>query len=115
MVASTMVARLWHLRCSPRCSKCGSAHALSGFRTSFLHSFFYNVPQTVVAIELLELDAAQAGLACAIGVFVQLWDHVNAEPDIGELRLRVFDLGSAVPHVRRPAPAAGVPRMLIGL
>jgi len=88
---------------------------LSGFRTSFLHSFFYNVPQTVVAIELLELDAAQAGLACAIGVFVQLWDHVNAEPDIGELRLRVFDLGSAVPHVRRPAPAAGVPRMLIGL
>ncbi|TMH33922.1 MAG: hypothetical protein E6H63_00070 [Betaproteobacteria bacterium] len=69
----------------------------------------------MVAIELLELDAAQAGLACAIGVFVQLWDHVNAEPDIGELRLRVFDLGSAVPHVRRPAPAAGVPRMLIGL
>jgi|tagenome__1003787_1003787.scaffolds.fasta_scaffold20605636_2 sterol desaturase/sphingolipid hydroxylase (fatty acid hydroxylase superfamily) len=60
---------------------------LSGFRTSLLHSFLYNVPQTVVAIGLLNLDVREAGLAFALGVFVQLWDHANANAKIGWLKL----------------------------
>lgn len=60
---------------------------LSGFRTSLLHSFFYNVPQTVVAIGVLGLDALEAGIAFSLGVFVQLWDHANANAKIGWLKL----------------------------
>jgi sterol desaturase/sphingolipid hydroxylase (fatty acid hydroxylase superfamily) len=60
---------------------------LSGFRTSLLHSFLYNVPQTVVAIGILALDAGQAGIAFALGVFVQLWDHANADAEIGWLKV----------------------------
>src|SRR5690242_17829068 len=59
---------------------------LSGFRTSLLHSFLYNLPQTIVAIGVLALDAAEAGIAFSIGVFVQLWDHANADAEIGWLK-----------------------------
>jgi sterol desaturase/sphingolipid hydroxylase (fatty acid hydroxylase superfamily) len=59
---------------------------LSGFRTSLVHSFLYNVPQTVVAMQLLALDTLEAGLAFAIGVFIQLWDHANTQLSIGSLK-----------------------------
>jgi sterol desaturase/sphingolipid hydroxylase (fatty acid hydroxylase superfamily) len=55
----------------------------SGFRTSFLHSLLYNVPQTMVPMFVFQLSPAQAGVAFAIGVLVQLWEHTNADVDIG--------------------------------
>jgi len=59
---------------------------LSGFRTSFLHSLLYSLPQTFVAIHLLNLGPIEAGIGFAIGIFIQLWDHANADANIGWLR-----------------------------
>ena len=60
---------------------------LPGFRTSLAHSFVYNVPQTIVPIHVLRLDALEAGIACSIGLFVQFWVHTNARARIGWLKL----------------------------
>jgi sterol desaturase/sphingolipid hydroxylase (fatty acid hydroxylase superfamily) len=58
----------------------------SGFRTSFLHSFLYNVPQAFVPLVLFQLTPLEAGIGFAIGVLVQMWEHSNVDVDIGVLR-----------------------------
>lgn len=59
---------------------------LAGFRTSFLHSFIYNIPQTVVPIQLLHLSPVQAGIAYSIGLFIQFWIHGNVNVNLGWLK-----------------------------
>ncbi|MBI5363726.1 MAG: sterol desaturase family protein [Planctomycetes bacterium] len=58
----------------------------SGFRTSFLHSLLYNVPQALVPLFVFRLSPIEAGIGFAIGVLVQLWEHSNVDVDIGPLR-----------------------------
>jgi sterol desaturase/sphingolipid hydroxylase (fatty acid hydroxylase superfamily) len=58
----------------------------SGFRTSFLHSFFYNIPQTVVPMHLFHLSPLEAGIGYSIGLFVQFWEHTNVNANIGWLK-----------------------------
>ncbi|MBK7875111.1 MAG: sterol desaturase family protein [Planctomycetes bacterium] len=58
----------------------------SGFRTSFLHSLLYNVPQAIVPLFVFQLSPLAAGLGFAFGVLVQLWEHSNVDVDIGILR-----------------------------
>src|SRR6266516_2761277 len=57
----------------------------SGFRTSFLHSFIYNIPQVVIPILLLKLSPAEAGIGYAIGLLIQFWEHTNFKADVGWL------------------------------
>jgi sterol desaturase/sphingolipid hydroxylase (fatty acid hydroxylase superfamily) len=57
----------------------------SGFRTSFLHSLAYNIPQTVVPM-LLHLSPLQMGAAYSVGLLVQFWEHTNLDVSIGPLR-----------------------------
>jgi ornithine lipid hydroxylase len=58
----------------------------SGFRTSFLHSLLYNIPQAVVPILLFHLSPFQTGIAYSIGLFIQFWEHTNLDVNIGVLR-----------------------------
>ena len=58
----------------------------SGFRTSFLHSLLYNVPQAFVPLFLFQLTPLEAGLGFALGVLAQLWEHANVDVDLGPLR-----------------------------
>lgn len=60
----------------------------SGFRTSFLHSLTYNIPQTVIPI-LLHLSPVQIGITYSIGLLIQFWEHTNIDINIGPLR-RIF-------------------------
>jgi sterol desaturase/sphingolipid hydroxylase (fatty acid hydroxylase superfamily) len=58
----------------------------SGFRTSFLHSFLYNIPQAAVPMLVFNLSPLQTGIAYSIGLFVQFWEHTNVRVDLGPLR-----------------------------
>ena len=58
----------------------------SGFRTSFLHSFLYNIPQATVPMFLFQLSPLQAGIGYSIGLFVQFWEHTNVRVGIGPLK-----------------------------
>lgn len=58
----------------------------SGFRTSFLHSLIYNVPQAAIPMLVFHLSPMETGAAYAIGVLVQLWEHGNVDVDLGPLR-----------------------------
>jgi len=58
----------------------------SGFRTSFLHSLLYNIPQAAVPMLLFRLSPLQTGAAYAIGLFVQFWEHTNLRCTLGPLR-----------------------------
>ena len=58
----------------------------SGFRTSFLHSLIYNVPQVVVPLLLFHLSPFQIAIAYSIGLFIQFWEHTNLDVNIGPLR-----------------------------
>jgi sterol desaturase/sphingolipid hydroxylase (fatty acid hydroxylase superfamily) len=58
----------------------------SGFRTSFLHSFIYNVPQATVPMFIFHLSPLEAGVGYSIGLLIQFWEHTNLEVDIGPLR-----------------------------
>jgi sterol desaturase/sphingolipid hydroxylase (fatty acid hydroxylase superfamily) len=62
----------------------------SGFRTSFLHSFLYNIPQAAVPMLVFHLDPIQTGIAYSIGLFVQFWEHTNVRVGIGPLRYIVI-------------------------
>lgn len=59
---------------------------LAGFRTSFLHSLIYNVPQILVPIHILALGPVETGVGYSIGLFVQFWNHANARARIGWLK-----------------------------
>jgi len=58
----------------------------TGFRTSFLHSLLYNVPQVVVPMFVLQLSPLEAGIGFGIGVLVQMWEHSNVDVDLGPAR-----------------------------
>jgi sterol desaturase/sphingolipid hydroxylase (fatty acid hydroxylase superfamily) len=57
----------------------------SGFRTSFLHSLFYNIPQVAIPVLLLGLGTLETALCFAISMVVQFWEHVNLRVDLGPL------------------------------
>jgi len=58
----------------------------SGFRTSFLHSLIYNIPQATVPMLIFGLSPVQAGIAYSIGLLIQFWEHTNVRVNIGVLR-----------------------------
>jgi sterol desaturase/sphingolipid hydroxylase (fatty acid hydroxylase superfamily) len=58
----------------------------SGFRTSFLHSLLYNIPQAALPMLVFRLSPLQTGAAYAIGLFVQFWEHTNLRVTLGPLR-----------------------------
>ena len=57
----------------------------SGFRTSFLHSFLYNIPQVLVPVLIFRLSPAEAGIGYAVGLMFQFWMHSNLNINIGPL------------------------------
>ena len=57
----------------------------SGFRTSFLHSLIYNIPQVVIPILVFKLSPAEAAIGYSIGVLIQFWEHTNVTVNIGSL------------------------------
>ncbi len=57
----------------------------SGFRTSFLHSFIYNVPQAAVPMLVFNLSPLEAGIGYSIGLLIQFWEHTNIDVEIGPL------------------------------
>lgn len=57
----------------------------SGFRTSFLHSFFYNIPQVLVPVVIFRLSPAEAGVGYSIGLLFQFWMHSNVRVNLGRL------------------------------
>jgi sterol desaturase/sphingolipid hydroxylase (fatty acid hydroxylase superfamily) len=57
----------------------------AGFRTSFLHSFIYNIPQVVIPITLFKLSPAEAGIGYSLGLLIQFWEHTNLKVNIGPL------------------------------
>src|SRR6266850_7664607 len=57
----------------------------SGFRTSFLHSFIYNIPQVVIPLTLFKLSPAEAGIGYSLGLLIQFWEHTNLNVNVGPL------------------------------
>ena len=57
----------------------------AGFRTSFFHSFIYNIPQVVIPVTFLHLTPAEAGIGYSIGLLIQFWEHTNWNANIGPL------------------------------
>ncbi len=57
----------------------------AGFRTSFFHSFIYNIPQVIIPVALLKLSPTEAGIGYSIGLLIQFWEHTNLNPNIGPL------------------------------
>jgi sterol desaturase/sphingolipid hydroxylase (fatty acid hydroxylase superfamily) len=58
----------------------------SGFRTSFLHSFIYNIPQATIPMLVFHLSPLEAGVGYSIGLLIQFWEHTNVRVNIGPLR-----------------------------
>ncbi len=58
----------------------------SGFRTSFLHSFIYNIPQAAVPMLVFNLSPLEAGIGYSIGLLIQFWEHTNLDVNVGVLR-----------------------------
>jgi sterol desaturase/sphingolipid hydroxylase (fatty acid hydroxylase superfamily) len=58
----------------------------AGFRTSFAHSFLYNIPQAMVPMLIFNLSPLQAGIGYSIALFIQFWEHTNVKVNIGPLR-----------------------------
>jgi sterol desaturase/sphingolipid hydroxylase (fatty acid hydroxylase superfamily) len=58
----------------------------AGFRTSFLHSFIYNIPQAMVPMLLFNLSPLQAGIGYSIALFIQFWEHTNVKVNLGPLK-----------------------------
>jgi sterol desaturase/sphingolipid hydroxylase (fatty acid hydroxylase superfamily) len=57
----------------------------AGFRTSFFHSFIYNIPQVLIPVTLLNLSPAEAGIGYSLGLLIQFWEHTNTRVNIGIL------------------------------
>jgi sterol desaturase/sphingolipid hydroxylase (fatty acid hydroxylase superfamily) len=58
----------------------------AGFRTSFFHSFIYNIPQVVVPVTLFHLSPAEAAIGYSFGLLVQFWEHTNLNVRVGPLK-----------------------------
>src|SRR2546421_11064239 len=58
----------------------------AGFRTSFLHSFIYNIPQVVIPVTLFKLSPAEAGIGYSLGILIQFWEHTNLTVNVGPLK-----------------------------
>jgi sterol desaturase/sphingolipid hydroxylase (fatty acid hydroxylase superfamily) len=58
----------------------------AGFRTSFLHSLIYNIPQVVIPVTLFHLTPAEAGIGYSIGLLIQFWEHTNLNVNVGALK-----------------------------
>src|SRR5215467_8185004 len=58
----------------------------AGFRTSFLHSFIYNIPQVVIPVTLFRLSPAEAGIGYSLGLLIQFWEHTNLKVNVGPLK-----------------------------
>lgn len=77
----------------------------SGFRTSFLHSLLYNVPQVAIPVLLLGMGTFETAIAFAIGMVIQFWEHVNWRVDLGKLdRVIVTPDYHRVHHSVTPSP-----------
>ena len=59
---------------------------LAGFRTSFFHSFIYNIPQAGIPMLVFNLSPMMTGIGYTAGLFVQFWEHTNLKLDIGQWR-----------------------------
>ena len=57
----------------------------AGFRTSFAHSFLYNIPQATIPMLFFGLGTFETTVAFAIGMVVQFWEHTNLRVNIGPL------------------------------
>ena len=62
----------------------------SGFRTSFLHSLIYNIPQAAVPMLVFNLSPLEAGIGYSIGLLIQFWEHTNLDVRIGPLKYLVI-------------------------
>jgi sterol desaturase/sphingolipid hydroxylase (fatty acid hydroxylase superfamily) len=58
----------------------------AGFRTSFLHSLIYNLPQVIIPVTLFKLTPAEAGIGYSLGLLIQFWEHTNLNVDVGMLK-----------------------------
>ena len=57
----------------------------AGFRTSFLHSLIYNIPQVFIPVTVCQLSPAEAAVGYSIGLLVQFWEHTNIRVNLGWL------------------------------
>jgi sterol desaturase/sphingolipid hydroxylase (fatty acid hydroxylase superfamily) len=57
----------------------------SGFRTSFLHSLIYNIPQVLIPVTFFKLSPAEAGIGYSLGLLIQFWEHTNLNVNVGRL------------------------------
>ena len=57
----------------------------SGFRTSFLHSLIYNIPQVVIPIAIFRLTPFESAIGYSLGLGIQFWEHTNLKVNIGAL------------------------------
>lgn len=62
----------------------------SGFRTSFLHSLLYNIPQAAVPMLVFNLSPYEAGVGYSIGLLIQFWEHTNVDIPVGLLKYIVI-------------------------
>jgi len=58
----------------------------AGFRTSFFHSFIYNIPQVIIPVTLLHLSPAEAAIGYSLGLLIQFWEHTNLDIKVGPLK-----------------------------
>jgi sterol desaturase/sphingolipid hydroxylase (fatty acid hydroxylase superfamily) len=58
----------------------------AGFRTSFLHSFLYNIPQVIIPVTFFKLSPAEAGIGYSLGLLIQFWEHTNLKLNVGPLK-----------------------------
>jgi len=82
----------------------------SGFRTSFLHTFIYNIPQAAIPILVFNLSPLEIGIAYSVAILVQFWVHTNLNVDIGILKY-LFN----TPACHRVHHSVGHNRMNCGL
>jgi len=68
----------------------------AGFRTSFLHSLIYNIPQVIVPVTLFKLSPAEAGIGYSLGLLIQFWEHTNLKVNVGPLAWLII-----TPHYHR--------------
>jgi sterol desaturase/sphingolipid hydroxylase (fatty acid hydroxylase superfamily) len=77
----------------------------AGFRTSFLHSFIYNLPQVLIPVTLLKLSPAEAGIGYSLGLLIQFWEHTNLKVNVGFLQWLII-----TPDYHRVHHAASIQR-----